>query len=286
MGVDPDGSTWGLIQLQRFLEELRRDTQRDATASLEVARRRAELRLVEAHQEAEWIRGRRTAERGDAAGWGWRGSWPIAIPNGTGAAAAAPNVEPWPIRDASDVTIVEEAPGAHEATPPVAPVPPIEPEPRWSRSFQPEPEDDVYTNGVGPTLAPDVGVGVVADQPQSPREGPPTLLPVLQPNVYETVFWSDPGDGNGRVEAAPPPPPPIGEPPPADLSEPAALPKRPPKARYRLVADTGLGHSRSCRRAPDSRLHPLAPELTARVERSCVQGRRTLKTSNRLVSSV
>ena len=229
MGVDPDGSTWGLIQLQRFLEELRRDTQRDATASLEVARRRAELRLVEAHQEAEWIRGGAPPSAATPpAGMAW--FLADRDPNGTGAAAAAPNVEPWPIRDASDVTIVEEAPGAHEATPPVAPVPPIEPEPlSVVPLLQPEPEDDVYTNGVGPTSAPDVGVGVVADQPQSPREGPPTLLPAPQPNAYETVFWSDPGDGNGRVEAAPPPPPPIGEPPPADLSEPA--PKRPPKAR-------------------------------------------------------
>jgi hypothetical protein len=227
MGVDPDGSSWGLIQLQRFLEELRHETRRDATASVEVARRRAELRLVEAHEEAERVRAGAPPRAAPPPATRTMGLPADHTPNGTGAATAPP-VEPWLVRDAAVVITEEEAPGAHGASPPLASVLPIEPEPLTVVPLLEPAPADVFTNGVGPTAPPDVSLGL-ADQPPSPPELPPTLLPAPPPNAYDTVFWSDQGEGNGRVDAPPPPPAATSEPPPADLSKP--VPKRPRKSR-------------------------------------------------------
>jgi hypothetical protein len=229
MGVDPDGSSWGLIQLQRFLEELRHETRRDATASVEVARRRAELRLVEAHEDAERVRSGAPPSPAPSPAKRTTGLLADHTPNGTGAAATAPPVEPWLVRDATAVITEEEAPDAHGASPPLASVLPIEPEPLTMVPLVEPAPGDTYNNGVGPTAPPDVSLGLVADPPQSPPELPPTLLPAPQPNAYDTVFWSDQGEGNARVEAPPPPPAATSEPPPADLSEP--VPKRPRKSR-------------------------------------------------------
>jgi hypothetical protein len=52
-GVDPKSSTWTMVRLQRFLDGLREEATRDASATVEVAQQRARVRLEEAHEEAE-----------------------------------------------------------------------------------------------------------------------------------------------------------------------------------------------------------------------------------------
>jgi hypothetical protein len=49
-GVDPNSSTWTMVRLQRFLDGLRDEAQRDAAATIEVARHRARLRVEEARE--------------------------------------------------------------------------------------------------------------------------------------------------------------------------------------------------------------------------------------------
>src|SRR5262249_45685350 len=47
-GVDPLSSSWTMVRLQRFLNDLRSEAERDAAATIEVARHRARVQVEEA----------------------------------------------------------------------------------------------------------------------------------------------------------------------------------------------------------------------------------------------
>src|SRR5262249_39982477 len=52
IGFDGDASTWVVVHLQRFLEQLRMEADRDAHAVLDIAAHRARLRVADARAEA------------------------------------------------------------------------------------------------------------------------------------------------------------------------------------------------------------------------------------------
>lgn len=56
-GVDGRSSTWAMVRMQRFLDGLRSEGERDAQALRDLAHERAELRLSDARAEAARIRG-------------------------------------------------------------------------------------------------------------------------------------------------------------------------------------------------------------------------------------
>jgi hypothetical protein len=56
-GVDGRASTWAMVRMQRFIDGLRSEADRDVNEMLDVARARARARLDDAHAEAAAIRG-------------------------------------------------------------------------------------------------------------------------------------------------------------------------------------------------------------------------------------
>jgi len=55
-GLDTEDATWSMVRLQSFITSLREEAERDAAATIEVARHRARVRLQDAAVEAEQIR--------------------------------------------------------------------------------------------------------------------------------------------------------------------------------------------------------------------------------------
>jgi hypothetical protein len=221
MGVDPDGSTWGMIQLQRFLEGLRHEAHRDADASLEVARHRARVRLVDAEEEAQALRTGSPPARPAPPAW----NPPVDDHRPPGSDDDRPRVDPWPITDVAGASATETSTDApvHEPPPPPAFVAEPDPSPLMVIPLAPPVPEERSPNGADPAPAP---ANPVLDAPHDlPPEDPPRLLPAPA-SAHETVFWSDAGEVSSRLAAAPPP---VAEPPPANLSEPA--PKRTKKAR-------------------------------------------------------
>ena len=219
MGVDPDGSTWGMIQLQRFLEELRHEAHRDADASLEVARHRARVRLLDAEAAAQALRAGSSPTGTPPPAW----TPPLDHRRPPGSDDDPPRVEPWPIIDVAGAHATETSADAPAHEPPPAFMAEPDPSPLMVVPLAPPVPDERSPNGEDPAPAP---AGPVVDAPHDvPPDDPPKLLPAPA-NAHDTVFWSDAGDVSPRLAAAPPP---VPDPPPANLSEPA--PKRTKKVR-------------------------------------------------------
>src|SRR5262245_60092988 len=65
-GVDGRAATWALVQMQRFLDGLRADVERDAQSIRDLAKERARIRLDQARTEAAQARGGSSADGSSA----------------------------------------------------------------------------------------------------------------------------------------------------------------------------------------------------------------------------
>jgi hypothetical protein len=163
-GVDPTAATWSMTHLQRFLDTLRAEAERDSAAIVEVAQHRARVRRDEARELADRLRRGETVDPVFSVapvlatppfpivGASPTAAFGVVDGNGTGPAVvdAAPPVETRP------VAVFEPLPPLRDAPPP----PPVNVDPVVA---EPAPPVDV-----APLEA------VV--QPFMPHDAPPTLL--------------------------------------------------------------------------------------------------------------
>jgi hypothetical protein len=254
-GVDPEASTWTMVRLQRFLDDLRVEAERDAAATIEVAQQRVRMELVDDASGATnptlravtLVSGALPSTPPDLV------AAPAARapgPSSTSAAGPRPGPDEGPpnARDhttgVADMPVVESAPVAvpvEQAMPAadarVAP----DSSPPPARAFQATSPNSQTTNGNGPAL------DWSSRAPVAVASGPATIEhPAEQPaSVLHDAFW-EPAPTPSAVETvipapvftppAVPNPPTIAPPEPEYIPEPAKgkrkkkhKPPKPPK---------------------------------------------------------
>ena len=208
-GVDPKSSTWTMVRLQRFLDTLRAEVERDSRATLEVARQRARMRMAEA-----------------TSGVASAPLTPMA-PSPTAAEPALPVVADeaaWSVEPGERPAPPPPVMPTSSATPPVSPasVPIVHPRPEPPAASIGGP---ARTNGHGATLlAAGIAVAEVAPMPSVVAPAVPAAVPQPAPSPAEARVAAPPAPA---AQAAPMVAPTVVPPSPVVAPAPAMAPTVP-----------------------------------------------------------